>query len=356
MSTIPNQRPGVYSSYTIAPNFRPNESLKFAGVVARASKGLKHNVYTIDNYTQALSVFGQDNTSTCMLHTIKILLDGGISKLFCVTPSISNTVPTQDDYKVAFEKLQSIDSISGVICDSSNASVLLDFNQSIQTSCDNLKERLGFCGIASVKDATEIAQKIGSERMVLTTGMSNAYSTKLHSICNAAAFMAVVLGINSPTYNLNGSQLPEYITAQGDPISEQEIQSCLANGVCVFEQVPYNLECIKAITTRTKTDGKFDPTFCAINTILTIDAVMQRIRNLLKLNLKGAKSSGQTRQSIASQIIVKLEQLVDEGLIISYELPKVGSDKNDPCICIVEVAFALNHVINQILISAQIKL
>ncbi|MEG2295894.1 MAG: hypothetical protein RSB96_04035 [Oscillospiraceae bacterium] len=90
--------------------------------------------------------------------------------------------------------------------------------------------------------------------------------------------------------------------------------------------------------------------------MLTIDYVMQSLRTLLKLNLKGARSSNQTRQSIASQIIVKLEQFVDDGLMVSYEIPKVSSDKDDPCICIVEVAFHLNYVIHQILISAQIKI
>lgn len=356
MPTITSQRPGIYSNYTIAPSFRGNLSVKFAGIVAKASKGTKHNVYTIDNYTQARSVFGEDTSNTCMLSTIKILLDSGISKLFCVTPSISGNTPTQEDYNIAFEKLESIESIGGVVCDSSNIPVLLDFKKSIQTSCDKLKERLGFCGISDVSDAISAAQKINSERMILTTGLSNAYDKKIHSICNAAAFMGVVLGISSPNYNLNGSQLPEYIVAQADPITETEIQNCLANGVCVFEQVPYNLECIKSLTTRTITDGKFDRTFSSINTILTIDNVMMRIRELLKLNLKGARSSTQTQQSIASQIIVKLEQLLDEGLIVSYDIPKVSSDKNDPCICIVEVAFELNHVINQILISAQIKL
>ncbi|MEG2295893.1 MAG: hypothetical protein RSB96_04030, partial [Oscillospiraceae bacterium] len=207
-------------------------------------------VYTIENYAQALSTFGEDTDNTVMLTTIKILLDAGISKLFCVAPAILNDYPTTEDYKKAFQTLEGIDTIGGVICDSNDFQVLIDFKESIQTSCENLKERIGFAGVSTVTGATLVAEKLNSERMVITTGLSNAYGTKIHSICNTAAFMGVVLGVVSPTFNLNGSQIPEYIIPQGEPFSEQEIQNCLANGVCVFEQVPYNLECIKAITTR----------------------------------------------------------------------------------------------------------
>ena len=163
-----------------------------------------------------------------------------------------------------------------------------------------------------------------------------------------------ILCESDPSTGFSGREipLPEGLSRE---LGQDEGETLLGAGVTPLETQPGGVEIIRAVTTRTKTGGKTDLSFLPVNTILIIDHVMETVRGALKSRLTGMKNTTQTRESIASQVTVELGQLLDGEIIESYEPPRVYVHPDDPAVLVVELAFAVAHAANQILISASIQ-
>lgn len=343
---INNQRPGVYSRYDLTSTYSTPRSANGAAVVARANGGVANTLYTFSSYQKAAEVFAPDAAGTHMLTCVKLLFDSGVSQVVAVR--------TDGDYAAALEKLEQVDNIGAVVFDASNAADIQLVKASVQRSADGLRERVGYCGVDDAEAAVAAARAVNCERIVICAPAAAVQNgADAAAVYTACALAGKVLAQNDCAYNWNGAEFP--LLEPPVRLEEAVIQQLIGAGVTVFEQVGDAVECIRAVTTRTKTGTVEDRSMHSLNTILIVDDVMQSIRAALKLRLRGARVSAQSLQSISSQVTVELAGKQDDGILESFSPPSVYLDESDPSVCIVELSFKVAHVVSQIYITAHIQ-
>jgi len=170
------------------------------------------------------------------------------------------------------------------------------------------------------------------------------------AIYGACALAAAVLSAPSPVSNfdglaLEGLHLPE-------PLPEDEIQRLIGAGVCVFEQVGDVVELIRAVSTHTRVEGG-GSLLRSLNTVLIIDDVMAGIRGALKGKLSG--SGKVSLESLRDLVAVGLRGKQDDGIIMSFALPRVRPKEGDPSVALVEISFRAAHLLSQIHLTANIR-
>ena len=347
--TTNSLRPGVFSSYTVTSSAIAGATIQYAAVCACALGGVAGKLYRFTGYAEAAAVF----SGGTMLTAIKQLLEHGVSQVVCVAVSTTAAAPTDESYTLAFEAVSEVQNIGVVLCDSHTPAVQSALLKSINGSCEALKERVAMVSADTAESAAELATLLNSERICLCYPAST-YNGVTSSFVTACAFAGMVLA-SAVDENLSGSVCTGIVPA-GENLSESSVQTLLGSGVTVFEAVHTNVECIKAVTTRTKTSGVTDYNFSNISTIRIIDQILQRARNTMKALLKTAKSGTATMQSMASQMTVLLAATVDEGLLRSFEAPRIYPLASDASVCVIELSFAVATAINQIHITAHIQL
>lgn len=339
--TINSLRPGVFSTYTVTSTSGAGVSAQYAAVCAVAQGGEAGKVYRFTHYAEAAAVFA----GGALLDAAKLLLESGVSQVICIPVSTNGSAADSMAYEVAFAATEELDNVGIVLCDSVNFDVQTKLLESINRSCNALKERIGVVSADSAEQADKLAQALNSERICLCY---------LGGFAAACAFAGALL-TGDVGDNLSGSSFKN-ILLDSDNLPETTVQTLLSSGVTVFETVGGSVECIKAITTRTKTDGETDYSFANVSTIRIIDHILQRARGVAKLLLKNAKGSPATMQSMIAQMTVLLSTAVDEGLVSSFETPKAYVQTGDPSVCVVELGFVAATAINQIHIVAHISI
>lgn len=345
MAILNSLRPGVYSSYDVTSSYASARSGKYAAVVAKANGGTAGTVYGLSSYAEALEVFLPDSDSMYMRGILKILFDAGVSGVICA--------PCGGNYAEALALIEETENIGAVICDCRSSAGLLALKASLEKSSEGFRERLGFAGIDSAQDALLDAQLLNSERISICCPAVGGDSGARSAVFAAAALAAKILVSGDPAVNLNGERFPQL--ALPDALAESDIQLLLAVGVTVFESCGSVCECVRAQTTRVKTNGASDRTFAGINTIMIIDDVLAGLRNALKTRLRGGRAGGITAGSIQSQAMVELAARQSEGLLESFSPPRCYPSAEDPEVCVVELAFRVAHVVSQIAITAHIR-
>ena len=122
---------------------------------------------------------------------------------------------------------------------------------------------------------------------------------------------------------------------QLEPLSEQEIETLLGDGVTVLEMADGQAECIRCVTTRTRTGNEEDRTFSSVNVVMMIDEIIRAVRERL------------------SEVLDEKKQ---QGLITSFEPPVAYVQKEDPSVCVVELEFDLAAVFSRIYLTAHISI
>ena len=138
-------------------------------------------------------------------------------------------------------------------------------------------------------------------------------------------------------------------------MSEQEIETLLGDGVTVLEMADGQAECIRCVTTRTRTGNEEDRTFSSVNVVMMIDEIIRAVRERLSEMLKG-KRVGFSQDSVVSQAAVVLDEKKQQGLITSFEPPVAYLQKEDPSVCVVELEFDLAAVFSRIYLTAHISI
>lgn len=346
MNLISNQRPGVYSRYDISSAYTAPQSGGYAAVVAKATGGEVGTLYTFTTLAQLGEVFSPDQDGAALRGCAEILLRSGVSQMYAVAVA--------EDYPAAFDLVSGLENVTALVCDCEKPEQLAAMKASVDKSAGALRERVGYCGLAGTQGATEAATALNSERMVLCCpAVAVSGGTQRHAAYGAAALAGRVLAQNDCTYNFSGEPLDRVEAPERLP--EEDVQSLLACGVTVLEQSGGQVECVRALTTRTRSGGETDYALRGLNTILYIDSVMQGIRASLRASLRGVQLTTRSLHSIQSQVVVELAEKADRGVIESFDTPKVYSDKSDPTVCVVELAFHVAHVISQIHVTAHIQ-
>jgi hypothetical protein len=250
--------------------------------------------------------------------------------------------PVGEAYAEALALLQTAENIGAVITDAADEASILELKAHVLACSQERRERLGFCG-ASPETAAELANTVNCERVVLCAP----------GAVYAAALAGRLLSARDPAINLNGAVFPQL--APPDMLPEATIQALLTAGVTVFESVGGVTECIRALTTRTATNGAADRSLTGLNTILIIDDVIQTTRETLKARLGGGRVGGSPMESIRSQVAVVLAEKKADGLLESFEAPRCTPAPEDPAVCVVEMSFKVAHVVSQIVVTAHIE-
>lgn len=342
---VQNQRPGVYSRYDMASLYTAPLSRKYAAVTAMTAGGEAGKTYRIKTYSEACEIFLPDTEGIFMRSIIAVLLGSGVSEILAV--------PVGDGYEEALSLLETAENIGAIICDSQEPGVLAALKDRVQKNSAERRECLGFCGIAEPDAAISAAEALNCERIVLACPQVTYRASGASSpVIAAAALAGKILASADAAINLNGEEFAAL--ASVGILPEKTIQALLTAGVTVFENVGGAVECIRALTTRTKTNGAPDRSLAGINTMLITDDVMSSLRSSLKRVLRGGRAGGSPIDSIRSQAAVVLQEKQSAGLIESFDPPHCRASESDPAVCVVELSFAVAHVISQIHVTAHI--
>ena len=345
MTTIQTHRPGVYSTYTTVPLYYSGARDTVAGVVAKGTQAVE-GVLEISSVQELQERLPQGSVLRTM---VQLLLQAGVGKVLAVSlaPDAALTA-----YQAGFALLEQ-QTLGGIACDSSDTQVLAALKAHVLSCSESQRERLAFCG-ATPTAAAALAQGLNCERCVLVTPAVAPEGEESHPGYAAAAALGQVLALEQANSTLNGAVLTG-IQALDSALTDAQVESLIPAGVWCLEAVGGSVETIRAVTTRTKTGGANDGTFLPVNTILIIDQVMTTLRDMLQERLKGRQNNAVTQESVASQVTVELSRMAEQGLLVSYQRPKVSVSSQDSGILVVELSFAIAHVIDQIYISAQIQ-
>ena len=342
MSYIGRERPGVYSDYEASSVLWGNTTGKTVGLVAKSSIEAG-TLYTITRASDAYRIFGSDELVSKLCETV---LQNGAIKVAVVSAG-------NNSYDTAFEKIETIDDICVVICDSENVAIHNKLKTSVINSSDNLKERIGIVSYSEYD--TTLGSNFNSERiMVIAQSPVNSDGTAISSCFLAAALAGILSQTIDPTVSFNGKELNS-IMGLTENLTENKVDEYIQAGITPFETVLDQTEVIRAVTSKTTTDDNSDTTFKDVNTILVVDYVILGLRNVLTNLLSGAKNNSSTREAISTQVTIELEKYKSQNIIDGYDQPQITQDKDDLSVCIVEVKFEVSHGMNQIYITANVR-
>lgn len=345
MTVTNSLRPGVFSSYTITPSAAARASAQYAAVCARAVGGEAGTVYRLTSAGET-AIF----TGGVLPLAARLLLENGVSKVLCVPVG---EAPDDEAYARAFAAVAELPNLGAVLCDSVKPAVQSALRESVEAASAALRERIGIVSGDTAENAAALALALNSERMCLCYPAS-VYQGESDAFFTACAFAAALLAAPAGE-NLNGSACGG-IAVAGENLAESAVQTLLGAGVAVFEEAGGAAECIKAVTTRTKSGGGSDYSLANVSTIRIIDQILQRGRAMLKVLLKNARNNAATAQSIAAQMTVLLSAAADEGLVSGFDAPRVYPLADDPSVLAVELSFAAATALSQIHIVAHVQL
>lgn len=338
-------RPGVFSQYTATTLYARGRSAKAAALLCRAGSS-PGELQRCESFAEAGEIYSAQEDSI-LLEAMRLLFLGGVSVVYAVA------VADESGYGAAFDLCSELADLGILLCDSEQSAALIAMGDAVASASSRRLERLGVAAVADPERATELAAAINNERVILCCGSGCSAVSAEHPLYLAAALAAQILSAGTADVNLNSAAMPG-LGRISPQLTDSQVEKLLRAGVTVFEQAGEGVECIRAVTTRTTTGGIEDATYRDISTVLIIDDVMSSVRNMLKIRMAKLRNNAQTRESIVSQITVELSGKCAEGLLESFEVPIVYPSKEDSSICIVELAFRVAHIVNQIHIQAQI--
>lgn len=337
---LATERPGVYSDYE-ASGILWSSSGRQVGIAAQAL-GEQNRVYTVTRTSDAETIFGSGSK---MVKLCALALQNGAAQVAAVPAGTGQAV----DYAAAFAALEA-QQVCAVLCDSTEDSVQRLLMESVLRASKAGNERIGFA-VCGAEDPFAWAAGFNCERMVL---VAQAPFGETDGGSLAAAMAAQVAKSTDPSASFNGVRL-EGITGLNTTLREEMLDAYVKAGITPFEAVGGSVEIVRAVTSRTATGGVSDRVFQELNTVLVMDDVISGVRAALKEQMAGAKNNTRTRAAIATQAAVLLENKYAAGMIDGYLQPKVYPLEDNPAVCVAEIEFSVSRGLNQIHISAHIK-
>ena len=341
-----HERPGVYSNYELSSVLVSGSGSQ---TVALAAVLEGEGLMTISSVAQAEKLLGMEKVA---LNLVRLLLMNGAGTVL-VYPAEDSA----EGYIAAAEALLAEKSAALIICDSDAAEIQIALKEAILAAAEEGNECIGILGMASedVSALTERAGELNSERMVLVSGTGRlSWEESVEgSIYGAAAVAGMVAGETDPAVPVHGVAL-KGLTAISQRFSETEIDSLVRGGVSQLEAIGGTVSLIRAVTSRTSTDGADDASWRELTTIRIVDDVIPGVRNALKARFLRKKNNETTRGAIRSQVVVALEEKKKREIIEDYGEISVEADGEDPTICLVGFSFTVAHGVSRIYLTAHI--
>ncbi len=355
MTTV-HERPGVYSQFEASGIISTRSGARPVGVVGACFQGDEEGPVLIVNEAQAVSTFGAASSITAV---IQMALRCGATRVHAVgiqgeVGEDGTVAPDLEAYVTAFAALGEVEDLAVVVCDSEDLSVQQALRESVRVASEGRRERIGVVGITAdnIEAYIERAEGLQSERMVL---VAPSGVTKLGAAVSGAVTAAAVAGAiaqnTDPSLPLSGATLAE-LSGLVTRYNDNEIDALILGGVTPLEAFAGQVSVIRAVTTRTKTDGSEDATWRELSTILIADTVMSGLRNVVRTQFSRAKNTAQTRDAIRSLVILELENFKAREVIDGYQNVTVTQSEESPTVCRVNFSFAVAHALNQIVLTA----
>ncbi|MBC8570535.1 hypothetical protein [Zongyangia hominis] len=349
-SSPASERPGVTSSYIVQSLYRGKDGALPVGLIVPAAAqndGTANEAGSLSALTEIYTA-----QSAILLKAADILLQNGVGRL--IVAAVPDENAGAADYKKAVDNLCDHKAPRVVVCYGADEGVMSYLSERIASDSLAQKEKIGLCACDGPDAALALAGKLNSERMMVCAGKCKAGDGS-DSFFTACAMAGLLAATEDPSANLNGSALVG-VDALETEFSEGDIQRMLTGGVTPFETVSGAVECIKPVSTRTTTDGVSDRTWHSIGAVMTIDHCMRRLRDMLKIRLKGAKNNLATRESIRSQVALELSNLCQGGIIDDFGPPLIYKSDSDPGVCVVELSFRVSGAMDMIHVAAHITM
>ncbi|MEG0765188.1 MAG: phage tail sheath C-terminal domain-containing protein [Pseudoflavonifractor sp.] len=344
MSVTTHERPGVYSSYDASSVVSGSRGGKAVGIAAKSMGGTVGNIYHITRQEEAETAFGGADHLT---ELIRVLLLNGAGAV-CAAP-----VGGESDYGAAFAKLQAESDLAVIVCDSVALSVQQALRESVKAAAQARHERIAVVGGGTGETVAQLVTRgeaINSERVVLVTPERADEKQGV----NAAAVAGAIAAERDPAVPLGGAEL-RGVNGPAVQYGDGELDLLIRGGVTPLERVGGIASVVRGVTTRTKSGAAADKTWRELSTILIVDEVIPAIRDALRAKFQRAKNTAQSRGAVRAQVVLELENRVSREIIDGYENVTVSADAGDPTVCIVEFSFAVVHGMNQIWMTAHIK-
>lgn len=334
-----NERPGVYSSYTLSGRLLGDGVGTAVGLVAEGEGAQELTVIT---GAEAAEKFGADSS---MNKLCRVLLQNGAPEIWCVPVTTGGETA---DYAAAFALLEQQEEIGLVVCDSRLEAVHTALRESIETAGENSKYRVGI--VEALGDAAALvtaASNLNSERMVLVGPCTEVPGAAAAAVCGCLA------GETDPALPLNGAKLYG-VGPLNWTMTDGAVSSLVRGGVTPLESSGGAICVVRGVTTRTTTGGATDNTWRELTTVRIVDDVIPAVRDALRAKFSRSKNTAQTRGAIRTQVIIQLEEKLAREIIDSYDNVQVEVDSEDPTLCRVQFDFAVAHGLNQIYLTAHI--
>ena len=338
-----HERPGVYSSYEASALISGSVGGAVVGLVAQSAQGTPGTVTMFYEYESLAARFSGE-----LAVLAQLLLKNGASAV-AVCP-----VATQAGYEGAFQAMNQTDGIDLIVCDSTQLSVQQSLKAALEEGAALRRERIAVVpagGEETVSQMITRAEALCSARMVLVAPPTG--EDALPDAALAAAVAGAIAGETDPAVPLGGVVLSG-ISEIGQSYSEESLDTLIRGGVTVLEQRAGDVSVIRAVTTRTKTNGASDSTWRELTTIRIVDDVIPTIREALKSRFTRRKNTRQVRSAIRSQVIMELEEKLAREIITGYGEVSAKALEDKPTVCLVEFSFTVAHGLNQIWLSAKI--
>lgn len=337
MSSIKHERPGVYSSYDASSIVRGGGNGRTVGIAAKSAGGTAGELYWLTGQEEA-AAFGAEDSLTELVGLL--FLNG--AGLVCAVP-----VRGDADYAGAFQLLEGQEEISVMLCDSTVLSIQQAARDGVQAASGARRERVAVLpsGAGTASQLAVQAGAINSERVVLVAPGSPQ---------SAAAVAGAIAAERDPAVPLGGAVLTGLGTLEAQ-YGDNELDVLIRGGVTPLERVGGQVSVVRGVTTRTQTGGVSDATWRELTTIRIIDEVIPAIRGALRAKFSRAKNTVQSRGAVRAQVILELEERVSREIIGSYENVVVSASSEEPTVCLVDFSFSVVHGMNQIWMTAHIK-
>ncbi len=332
MSITYHERPGVYVEYDTT-SYALSSAPRILGVAGLASGSGLYRFYSSAAAAQTFS------TSTKLGKMLQLAFASGAAQVVCCPVASSSA----SAYAAAVIQLLSEGNIGCLAVDAENTQILAAIAALLCN--EGAKECVAFAGLSepTVSGLCSLAQSLNCERLVLLgADVKYAGENSYGGGCLAASAMAGLYSAQSdPALPLHGAQLPglEYVNLS---LTEAQIDTLVHAGVTPIEAVGGQVRIIRAVTTRTATDGVADATWRELTTVSIVDDVIPAVRDALHAKFLRRKNTAVTRNAIRSQAAIVLDDRVRREIIEGYENLTVEALENDPTTC--EVSFTFRVV------------
>lgn len=342
MSIVYHERPGVYVEYD-ATSRTVGSGIRVAGV---AGIGSGSGLYRFASAASALQTFPD---TTPLGKMLQLAFANGAARVMCC-PVAEDSL---DAYAAAMGQLVTEGEVNCLALETEDTQVLKALGEQL---CTMDAPCICFAGpnATTMEVLGVMAQTINCERMVLLGPGVRYTGTEDYNGCLAAAAMAgLVSAQTDPALPLHGATLLG-VDGVRESLTESQIDDAVRAGVTPLETVGGQVSIIRAVTTRTMTEGVEDNTWQELTTMCILDDVIPTVKNTLAVKFLRRKNTAVTRNAIRSQVAIVLDDRVRREIIESYDALQVEAVEGDPATCQVSFAFSMVHGLCRIHLSIHI--